>query len=138
MADFILDCSVAVSWCFEEENDGYSLRVLESLSKNVAAVPSLWHYEICNVLLMGQKQKKFSQAVVSNFLNSLYQLPIEIVTTSNHMQDLILLSAKYGLTAYDGAYLDLALKLGLPVATLDKKLIAAIKNSGSKIFDIKS
>lgn len=135
MADFVLDCSVAVGWCFEDENDDYSIKVLESLAKKTAVVPNLWFYEVANVLLMAQKQKRISQAVVSQFVNSLSQMPIEVVTTLNHdMQDLILLSSKYNLTAYDGAYLELALKLGLPLATLDKKLIAAVKDSGAKLF----
>ncbi|MFI4983838.1 MAG: type II toxin-antitoxin system VapC family toxin [Rickettsiales bacterium] len=137
MADFVLDCSVAVSWCFEDEQDDYSLGVLEFLSKQVAVVPSLWYYEVCNVLLNAQKQKRASQAVVSNFLNSLNQLPIEVISSANSsMQDLILISARYDLTVYDGSYLDLALKLGVPIATLDKKLIAAVQKSGGKLLKL--
>lgn len=131
---FILDCSIAIAWCFEDETTAYTELVLSSLEKATAIVPKLWYIEISNVLLTAQKRGRINDNGIFNFLSLLEKLPIMSDNNDIDMLDLIMLSSKYRLTSYDGCYLNLSLKYNLPLATLDKKLIAATKSAGSEIY----
>lgn len=129
---FVVDCSVAMSWCFEDEKTPEGDAILDSLlqDERKALVPSLWHLEVVNVLSIAERHKRISTAKVILFLNLLSELPIRVDENLQDPQALFFLSRTYGLSSYDTAYLSLALKEQIPLATLDKKLKAAAKLAG--------
>jgi predicted nucleic acid-binding protein len=134
MTKFILDCSVTMSWCFEDESSTYSDAVLHSLEKNTAFVPWLWDLEVCNVLLIAQKRGRITDNRIFNFLALLAELNIVTDNTKSAIQDLILIGQKYSLTGYDSAYLHLCLTHAMPIATLNKRLIDAVTFSGGAVY----
>ena len=78
MSRFVMDCSVTMGWCFEDERDAYSEAILERLGPWEAAVPSLWTFEVANTLLVGERRKRISKPDASNFVAFLAHLPITI------------------------------------------------------------
>lgn len=136
MTDFVLDCSVAMSWCFEDEADGYSDRILDLLAKGEGHVPNLWLLEVANVLIGAERRGRLTEADSSRFIELLGSLPIVIddEISTQTISTILAQSRAYGLTSYDAAYLELAMRQGLPLATRDKSLHAACKKSGVKVF----
>lgn len=131
---FVLDCSVTMAWCFQDETSEYTEAVLESLETSNAIVPLIWQLEVSNVLLMAQNRKRINDNGIFHFLSLLEGLPITVDSSELTMKDTILLSQKYQLTAYDASYLNMCLYHNIPMATLDKKLEKAALSSGSNIF----
>ncbi len=135
MAVFVLDASVAISWCFPgdpTEDTPYSRRVLEGLVANDAIVPEIWAFEIANsVFISLSKRKRISAQQASEYLSLLRNLPIR-VEPQNLWANVALesLSRRHNLTAYDAAYLDLALRTHLSLATLDEPLRQAAAAEG--------
>ena len=135
MSNFILDASIALQWLLEDEADRkYSLAVLSSLSENRALVPLVWFYEVGNGLVMACRRKRIGSDQIDGFLERLKALPIE-AARCNPAEILTLpaLAQAHGLTNYDAAYLALALKQGLPLATTDKDLRRAASSVGVSI-----
>lgn len=122
---FVLDCSVTMAWCFSDEASVYADTALEGLKQGKALVPSLWLLEISNVLLVAERRQRLQPQDSQRFLGLLKTLPIEVYAGPElaDLNHLILLGRQSGLSAYDTAYLQLALNQGLPLATLDQKLI---------------
>jgi predicted nucleic acid-binding protein len=132
VAAFILDCSVTVSWFLsDEESSKYSVLLTEVATKG-AIVPSLWSYEVANALLMAGRRNRISPQQIEKVLALLKDLPIKIDYESNHhiWQESLSLAEEHKLTAYDAAYLELAIRHKLPIATFDKALKQAAKNIG--------
>lgn len=125
--DFVLDNSVTMSWCFPDEHDSYAQEVLKSLPGVAAAVPALWPLEVANILLVGERRGRISQADSATFIGLLEGLPIRIddETSEHAMKASLNLARAQNLSVYDASYLELALRRGLPIATLDAKLKAA-------------
>jgi predicted nucleic acid-binding protein len=125
--NFVLDCSITMAWCFEDESNEFSDSVLENLIEMSAIVPSIWPLEVANVLLMAKKRKRITEAQSASFIDSLSALPIVVdpSTTSRAMHSISALAIQTDLTIYDAAYLELALREGIPLLTLDKGLIKA-------------
>lgn len=136
MSDFALDCSVAISWCFEDEADGYSDSVLGALEKRQCHVPALWLLEVANVLIGAERRGRLTQADSANFLDLLKSLPIAVEgEMSFPMVPVILANCRaYTLTAYDSVYLELAMRQGLPLATHDASLRETCRKSGVPLF----
>jgi predicted nucleic acid-binding protein len=126
-AAFVLDGSMAVAWCFPDEHAPHPQSVLDSLAAVRAVVPTLWHLEVANVLLVGERRGRCTQANTVTWLNFLASLPIDVdpETTARAWGDTLNLARTHNLTVYDAAYLELAVRLGLPIATLDTQLQAA-------------
>ncbi len=124
MNRFVLDCSMTMSWCFEDEKSTEGDAVLDSLvnEEGEAVVPSLWRLEVINVLNVCEKRGRLSTARSLLFLDFLLELPIVVDEASQNFKDILLLSRTYGLSSYDAAYLDLATREQIPLSTLDKKL----------------
>ena len=124
MSQFVLDCSVAVSWCFDDEKHDDTDALLTTIRDHGAWVPSLWHLEVINVLVQGCKRGRLSGDHADTFLNLLGQLNIYTDTdTHNHcFTDIYNLSKTHGITSYDSAYLELAQRRNIPIATKDKEL----------------
>lgn len=134
-AQFVLDCSVALSWCFPDERAKASERLLSALAKGVAAVPPLWFLEVSNALLVGESRKRLSSAETAEAMTLLSRLPLEVDDRSGFplAQDLLSLARRHALSAYDATYLELAQRLKLPLATLDRSLQKAAKSLGIDI-----
>jgi predicted nucleic acid-binding protein len=128
-ARFVMDNSVVMAWCFEDESDAYADAVLESLDTGNALVPAIWPLEVGNVLLVAERKKRLSEASVVRFLTLLNNLPIlvEQETPERMLKEIVSLARAHGLSTYDASYLDLAMRLGLPIATKDTALMKAAK-----------
>jgi predicted nucleic acid-binding protein len=124
VSDLVLDASLTLQWFLEDEaGRGYGLRVLASLSAKRAAVPILWFYEVGNGLLMPHRRKRITLDKINGFLTRLKALPIDAAEQpSSEILDLPALAQKHSLTNYDAAYLALAMRLNLPLATTDADL----------------
>ena len=95
--------------------------------------PRLWAYEIRNSIMVGLRRRRITKAAAENFLNYIKRLPIRLTDPLSY-DDLFALADSHGLTVYDAAYLELALRKGLPLASLDNQLIRAAERSGVVIF----
>ncbi|MFP4158541.1 MAG: type II toxin-antitoxin system VapC family toxin [Desulfobacterales bacterium] len=126
---FVIDNSVVMAWCFGDEANDYADSVLEQLAENTALVPALWPLEVVNVLLVAERKKRLRFADSARFLALLSALPIVVDHQGRKaiMKELLSLGRSSELSAYDAAYLDLAMRNNCPVATLDKKLLEAAK-----------
>lgn len=136
-ADFVLDCSVTMAWCFDDEITEYSEAVLESLTLKSALVPVIWPLEVTNVLLMAIKRKRITKIKAAGFLDRLNDLPIRLANSKplSAMMSIFELGDEQKITSYDAAYLDLAIAHNIPLATLDKDLSKAAKASKIKIHN---
>jgi len=124
VSDFVLDASLALQWFLEDEADRkYSLAVLASLSERRAQVPLLWSYEVGNGLLMAHRRKRITLDQIDGFVTRLKTLPIDSAQqTTPEILELPTLAQAHGLTNYDAAYLALAMRSNLPLATTDSAL----------------
>lgn len=128
----VLDTSMAISWLFEEELTIAGLGVLQEVTASGAVVPSLWRLEIANALRTAVRRWREDEAFVDRSLRRLAAMPIEIddQTNTHAWGATRLLSREHALTPYDAAYLELAVRLGLPLASGDRDLIAAASRLG--------
>ena len=130
--NFVLDCSIAMAWCFEDEATDFTDSLLESLAQVSVLVPSIWSLEVANVLAISERRGRTNQAKITQFLRLLGNLPIivDAKTVEKAFTDVLTLARTHKLTSYDAAYLELALREGLPLATLDERLKRAALNIG--------
>lgn len=122
---FVLDASMSLAWGFEDETDSLARAILRRLRDSEAVVPPIWSFEVANGLLIGERRQRVSRAEVSRFLDVLGGLPIVIDSVDGSHQafgPVSTLAREQGLSAYDASYLELALRRGLPLATLDRRL----------------
>ncbi|MEO6811114.1 MAG: type II toxin-antitoxin system VapC family toxin, partial [Isosphaeraceae bacterium] len=133
---FVLDCSVTMAWCFDDEATAYTNSVRDQLTDGRAVVPSLWPLEVVNATLVGERRKRLDEARGQRFLTLLDALPIIVDDETVHRAfgEIAHLARAHQLSAYDAAYLELAMRLGLPLATLDSKLKAAAQAVGVSLF----
>lgn len=134
MKAFVLDCSVVMSWCFEDEASKGSDAVLDRLMEDRAFVPALWFLEVANVLLVAERRKRLVAGDASRFLDMLRELPIEVDDAAPRRAwgEPLHLAREYGLSSYDACYLELALRKKLPLATGDGNLKKAAHRCGVK------
>ena len=130
---FVLDCSATLPWFYVDE----ATRESDLLHNNVAAgaevfVPALWHLEIGNTMLVAQKRKRIDQVGINRFLHLLqsYRIIVDSETVAQAWGRTLDLAAQYQLSTYDAAYLELALRRRLPLATLDVALANAADHAG--------
>jgi len=128
---FVVDNSVVMSWCFKDEANKYTDAVLDSMAESYAIVPSIWPLEVVNALLVSERRRRLSEADSTRFLTLLSQLPLTVEQEQSEktMMRILALARKHKLSSYDASYLDLAMRNGLPIATLDKNLRAAAKRA---------
>jgi predicted nucleic acid-binding protein len=136
LPQFVLDCSVTMTWCFEDEITPYAENIMDSLSITVAIVPVLWTIEVANILALAERKKRISHAKAHSFSAMLEKLPIRIEESisSAYLETIYRLAKENHLTAYDAVYLDLALQYNLPIATLDQELKKAAGVHGIELF----
>lgn len=132
----VLDASVTLSWAFSDETTDDLDRVLERVADKGAIVPALWQYEVANGMLTAFRRGRMSASLRSRFLGLLDQLPIEVVPGSQRPQDLVGVGERFHLSAYDAAYLELALDRGADLATIDQALAAAGRDAGLAVLPV--
>lgn len=133
---FVLDASVALAWCFEDEGADYAEGVLEAFSDRDAVVASHWGLEVSNGLLTAERRGRITAQEITRAGRLILALPIAVdpvqrrrALTTTHR-----LARTRALSSYDAAYLELAVRLGLPLATLDRELRAAAEAEGVELF----
>jgi predicted nucleic acid-binding protein len=126
---FVLDNSVAAVWVLPDEGNPVASRALELLEDQGAVTPSLWRFEARNMLVMNERRGRIDASQTAGALRLFASLPI---ATDDRCEEseLLRLARQHRLTVYDAAYLELALRLRAPLATLDANLIAAAKAEG--------
>lgn len=139
--EFVLNCSVTMAWFFEGEATPATDALLDQLNKGgQAIVAQHWPLEVGNTLLMGERRKRTSAADSAHFIGILTSLAIETDKETGALANsaTLALARSHGLTLYDGAYLEIAIRRNLPLATLDKQLRAAAKKLGIQCLPEKS
>ena len=133
---FVLDCSVALTWVFPEEANDKLDALCDSLVHDYALVPELWPLEIVNVLLFAQRKGKIDAADIPAVVSRLQSLSIQMdrETGAQAFSRTLSLAQKHNLTSYDAAYLELAQRESLPLATLDKALRTACRAEGVEVI----
>ena len=139
MIGFVLDNSVAMRWLLESDktsDQDYAEKVLKSFSSSDALVPDLWHLEASNVLLRAEKHGEITIGEVERFISQLENLPIQVdpLTARQSFSRTLVLGRAYNLSSYDAAYLELAIRENIPLATLDKNLTKAAKKADVQIY----
>ncbi|MGH7179923.1 MAG: type II toxin-antitoxin system VapC family toxin [Tepidisphaeraceae bacterium] len=127
----MLDASIAGAWHVPGEHDDAAEHALRRTLASGAHVPAIWTLEIANLLLMAERRKRLSEADSARIFELLREMPIAIEAPPDIMaaQKIARLAKQLGLTAYDAAYLELAMRLRVPLATLDKDLQRVAKAS---------
>lgn len=131
---FVLDASVTMAWCFEDEASDATDGVLDRLRTESAAVPALWRLEVANVLLVAERRRRLSEAQAAHFLALLDRLPVEVAATPSATSAVLATGRRHRLSAYDAAYLVLAQDLGVPLATIDNALRGACQAAGVTVL----
>ena len=137
MSRFVLDCSVTAAWLFEDEASPYAEAVLDRLAADHRALaPFIWPLEVSNVRLVGERRGRITEAQSTAFWETLKAMPIVVddrapMTSSD---GIIALGREHRLSAYDAAYLELAVRNAAPIATLDDELAGAAHASGAGIW----
>lgn len=133
---FVLDGSVTMVWGFEDEDDAYAIAILDKIPELQAYVPSLWPLEVANALIVGERRGRITAADAARFLAILGTFPIAIdgETAARAFSDIVHLARAHQLSAYDASYLELAIRLGLPLACNDGKLKNAALAAGVVLF----
>ena len=136
MTDLVLDASVALSWCFKNEATEAADRVLERLADEAASVPAIWHLEVSNVLALSERRRRIPPAGSTEFIAMLETLTIVVddETPSRAFGRVLDLARGERLTAYDAAYLELAMRLGVPLASKDGDLCDAAERVGVSVL----
>jgi predicted nucleic acid-binding protein len=127
---FVLDASVAMAWCFEDETSLATEAALDRLADDPAVVPSLWEFEVGNVLLVAERRGRLNEFEAARFLELLERLPINIDLAPIDIGALVAAGRRHELSAYDAAYLVLAERDGIPLATQDETLRSAARRAG--------
>lgn len=133
---FVLDGSVTLVWSFTDEDDDYATAILDKMPDLQAHVPNLWPLEVANALLVGERRGRTTLANVAHFLAILGTFPIAVgdEMVAKAWVATINLALACKLFFYDAFYLELAMRIGLPLATLDDKLKTAADAVGVMLF----
>ncbi len=129
-----MDCSVAVSWAFEDEAGGYPDRVLDLLCAGSAFVPAHWSLEVANALVVAERRGRITQSDAGRFVELLRRLPIcaDEETPARALRETLMLARATSLSANDAAYLELAYACN-PLATQDASLATAAGKMGIEV-----
>jgi predicted nucleic acid-binding protein len=126
----VVDASVTLAWCFEDEATDKTDALLDQVIADGAVVPTLWRTEVANVLLVAERRGRITPAQRDRFLSLLDQLGLTVESTAPDSAALIWLADKHDLSAYDAWYLWLAARSGATLATLDGRLADAGRAAG--------
>lgn len=118
---FVLDASVVACWAFDDEDHPVAALALERIRTDEARVPALWWFEVRNILMVNERRKRLTENDTATFLRELARMGVT-VDRSPEEADVLALARRHRLTVYDAAYLELARREGVPLATLDADL----------------
>jgi predicted nucleic acid-binding protein len=132
VTDIVLDASVALAWCFKDELTEAAAQLRDQLQTGIAAVPLLWFIEIANALALAERRGRITAAESAQLIALFETLGIEAdgETASLAFTRILDLAREQRLTAYDAAYLELAMRLGVPLASKDRDLCDAADRVG--------
>ncbi len=121
-----------MAWCFEDECDEYADAVLDGLMGGSAIAPSIWPLEVANVLLVAERRGRLQPSDTPRFVELLGSLPIEVdeVSLGRATGAILALGREHALSSYDAAYLDLAIREAVPLASRDQTLVEAARSCG--------
>ena len=135
MNKFILDCSVYMSWCLNEKTVKTSSKILKSIIKNEIIVPGLWAYEVINILTISVRRNKLTVAETYSLINDIQLLPIEFdKPTTENLSNIFNIANEHNLSAYDAAYIELALRTNTQIASFDKEVIKDVDLDSEEIL----
>ncbi|MDO9355245.1 MAG: type II toxin-antitoxin system VapC family toxin [Solirubrobacteraceae bacterium] len=136
MSKLVRDCSVTMAWAFDDEDDAYSDGILTLLGQGQgqgqALAPSIWPLEVANTLLVSERRGRLTEAKTLWFIGLLkgLRVTVDALGPDRAFGALLGLAREHKLSSYDAAYLDLAMREGLPLATRDQKLRLAARHCG--------
>jgi len=133
---FVLDASVSLAWCFTDEATPTTTIALDYLENNSAIVPEIWSLEVSNILVMAERRKRITYAGIIEFLSLIENLNICVdkETSARGFREILSIAHAEHMTTYDAAYLELAMRLGIPLATKDEHLLKIAKKLGVREF----
>ena len=130
---FVLDASVTIGWCLQDEAYPYARDVMSRLQHDTACVPAIWAVEVANVLIVALRRGRSTENAIHQvmaWLPRLEIMPDDRVYGGGLPAEVVRLAIAHGLTAYDASYLELAQRLAIPIAALDEKLKQAAEALG--------
>lgn len=130
---FVLDASIALSWCFEDEASPETDAVLTRLERGRAIAPAVWTLEVANAILSAHRRGRLAEHEIPGLLALLLALPIDVddaLSLEDATGRVLQLARLFELSAYDAAYLDLALRRSVAIASIDGRLLAAARAAG--------
>ena len=132
----VIDASIALCWCFEDEATPATDALAERVARDGAVVPILWRFELGNVLLQAEKRGRIAASDLAARLDLIGALSIvtDYESVSRAWGEVLGLARAHRLTTYDAAYLELAMRRAMPLATKDGELIVAAKSVGVEIL----
>jgi predicted nucleic acid-binding protein len=132
----VVDSSIALTWCFEDEASPETDKLFERVRDDGAAVPGIWHLEVSNVLLQAEKRGRITRGDAALRLGLIANLPISVdqETAARSLRETLALARSERLTTYDAAYLELAIRRNLPLMTKDGQLAGVAKRLGLAVL----
>ena len=131
----VLDASTAIGWMVDTPTPRIAVRALHLLQAGtIGVVPDLWYYEVCNALITAERRGRASVQVVSSHVSDIERLAAFLEVSPTTPSALVAAARQSGLSAYDAAYFELALRRNLPLATLDEKVRAAAQRAGIELL----
>ncbi|MFY8039831.1 MAG: type II toxin-antitoxin system VapC family toxin [Bosea sp. (in: a-proteobacteria)] len=132
----VIDASIAAAWCFEDEATAATDEIAGRVRLAGGCVPNLWRLEIGNVLLGAERRGRLKAGIAAALFEQLGRLPIKTdsETSGRAWSEIAALARLHRLTTYDAAYLELAVRLALPLATLDVALAEAAGKEGVTVL----
>ena len=136
MSGLVLDASVALAWCFRDEQSAEAIAILHQVETEFAIVPAIFPLELINVLGDAERRRRISAAAIAEFLEQIraYDIRIDEISARRVYTDVLNLVRNEGLAAYDAAYLEIAVRSGLPLATGDRALASAARRNGVAVI----
>jgi predicted nucleic acid-binding protein len=135
LTGLVVDASLTAAWCFEDEQTQYARNVLRHAESLDFLVPAIWPVEMANVLLVNERRKRITPNDTIRAVTLFKELAIQVDRAGNlqPFDATLLLARAHGLSAYDASYLELALREGLALATLDNRLRTAAQEAGVRL-----
>jgi predicted nucleic acid-binding protein len=131
---FVLDASVTACWAFDDEDHPYASLALERIRTDTALVPAIWWFEVRNTLVVNERRRRLTEADTTAFLRVLSRLPVT-VDREPREDHVLSLARRHRLSVYDAAYLELAQRGAMPLATLDSMLQEAARSEDLTLLD---
>jgi predicted nucleic acid-binding protein len=134
---FVLDGSTALAWCFTDEASAYADAVARKLPSVGAVVPVIWHLEVTNAMMVGERGGRCDRGDTAKWMAYFASLSISVDEQSSAkiLEQVVDLARAHKLSTYDAVYVELALRRGLPLASLDEPLKNAAVAAGALLFD---